>query len=257
MTDIIDQNDSREKIAGLKPVMEVVSIQGFSEYDELFLARDPQDRRIRDLLTKLKRTGGQWHRATWKKLTEISGHENHQGVVLVRQSGQSWPQLSQTDILESSSKSIYVVVDGIQDPGNLGAIIRSMAAFGASGLILPVRNNAPLNTAVWKTSAGMLGRMPVLNIKNLTQFLKEIKKSGACYIVGAAQDGVNIEDFKKENITHPNPNGLILILGGEEKGISRPVRELCDIVLSLKINQDVESLNVSVAAGILLYLLRS
>jgi 23S rRNA (guanosine2251-2'-O)-methyltransferase len=137
----------------------------------------------------------------------------------------------------------------VTDPRNLGAVIRSSAAFGVDGVIVPERRAAGMTASAWKTSAGAAARVPVARATNLTRTLDAYKKAGFT-VVGLDADGdVQLHDFDPEVAGAP----LVLVVGGEATGMSRLVRESCDFVISIPMYDDTESLNAGVAAGIALY----
>jgi 23S rRNA (guanosine2251-2'-O)-methyltransferase len=146
---------------------------------------------------------------------------------------------------------LIVALDGITDPRNLGAIIRSAAAFGAHGIVLPQRRSVGVTASAWKTSAGAAARMPVAMAPNLNQVISEYKKRGL-FIIGLDGDGdVSLTDFKLSD------SPLLLIVGSEGKGLSRLVSESCDQIVSIPIGSKVESLNAGIAVSVALYKISS
>lgn len=185
---------------------------------------------------------------TTPELDRLAGPDVvHQGIVL------SVPPYRYLDPLELADRAVdrgsglLVAADGITDPRNLGAIVRSCAAFGGSGVIVPKRRSVGVTPAVWKTSAGQLGNSPVAQASNLTHALKAFKDRGF-FIVGLAGD-------RATPIGEADLGGVpvVLVVGAEGAGLSRLVRETCDLVVSIPIDPKTESLNASVAAGIALY----
>ena len=138
-----------------------------------------------------------------------------------------------------------IIADEIEDPHNLGAIIRTAEACGADGVILPKRRSASLNTTVYKTSAGAAGVVKIARVPNLVACLKELKQKGI-WIYGAEMEGRpwNELDYR---------DGTALVIGSEGRGITRLVKEQCDFIVSLPMRGQINSLNASVAAGILMY----
>ncbi len=142
---------------------------------------------------------------------------------------------------------LFVALDGITDPRNLGAIIRSAAAFGSQGIILPQRRSAGVNSAAWKTSAGAAARIPVALATNLTTQLKEFKKQGV-FVLGLDGDGdVALPDLQLAD------RPVVIVVGSEGKGLSRLVTETCDQIVSIPINAATESLNAGIATSVALY----
>lgn len=145
----------------------------------------------------------------------------------------------------SGEAPLLVALDNISDPRNLGAVIRSVAAFGGHGVLIPERRSASVTAVAWRTSAGAAARLPVAKATNLTRTLKEWAKAG-CQIVGLDAGGdVELYDY---DATTPT----VVVVGSEGKGLSRLVGETCDSILSIPIAGEVESLNASVAAGVVL-----
>jgi 23S rRNA (guanosine2251-2'-O)-methyltransferase len=140
-----------------------------------------------------------------------------------------------------------IALDGITDPRNLGAIIRSASAFGAHAVVIPERRSAGMTATAWKTSAGAATRVPVTRATNLTNVLKQAKAQG--YYVAGLDGGGDVELPQLDLATEP----LILVVGSEGKGISRLVSETCDQIVSIPIDSAMESLNASMAVGIALY----
>ncbi|MFD6098012.1 23S rRNA (guanosine(2251)-2'-O)-methyltransferase RlmB [Nocardiopsis flavescens] len=171
----------------------------------------------------------------------------HQGMAL---QARPYRYLVPEDLLEralgAQEPALIVALDGVTDPHNLGAIARSAAAFGADGLLIPERRSAGVTTTVWKTSAGTLARMPIAQATNLTRALEAFKKAGV-FVVGLDADG-DVAIPGLDLATGP----LVVVVGSEGKGLSRLVRESCDVIASIPI-RNAESLNASVAAGVSLY----
>ncbi|WP_304452179.1 23S rRNA (guanosine(2251)-2'-O)-methyltransferase RlmB [Nocardiopsis sp. YSL2] len=171
----------------------------------------------------------------------------HQGIVLQVRPYQYWAPEGLLDAaLEADTPPLVVMLDGVTDPHNLGAIARSAAAFNAHGIVIPERRSASVTMTAWKTSAGTLARLPVAQATNLTRTLETFKKEGL-FVVGLDAEGdTQLPDL--ELATGP----LVVVVGSEGKGLSRLVREACDVVASIPIG-GAESLNASVAAGVALY----
>jgi 23S rRNA (guanosine2251-2'-O)-methyltransferase len=171
----------------------------------------------------------------------------HQGVVLQVRPYQYWAAEGLLDTArDSDTPPLIVMLDGVTDPHNLGAIARSAAAFDAHGLVIPERRSAGVTMTAWKTSAGTLARLPVAQATNLTRALETFKKAGL-FVVGLDAEG-DTQLPELELATGP----LVIVVGSEGKGLSRLVREACDVVASIPIG-GAESLNASVAAGVALY----
>ena len=151
------------------------------------------------------------------------------------------------EVLADDLTPLFVALDGITDPRNLGAIIRSTAAFGGHGVILPQRRSASVNSAAWKTSAGAAARIPVAIAANLTSMLKDFKKQGV-FVLGLDGGGeVSLPGLELAD------RPVVIVVGSEGKGLSRLVTETCDQIVSIPISASTESLNAGIAASVALY----
>jgi 23S rRNA (guanosine2251-2'-O)-methyltransferase len=147
---------------------------------------------------------------------------------------------------ESATAPLLVALDGVTDPRNLGAVIRSALAFGAHGVVVPQRRSTGVTATAWRTSAGAAARVPVARVTNLVRALKECKENGM-FVVGLDADGsTSLDDF--EMAVEP----LVLVVGSEGRGLSRLVGDTCDLTLSIPMAPGAESLNASVAAAVTL-----
>lgn len=146
---------------------------------------------------------------------------------------------------------IVVALDGVTDPRNLGAVVRSAAAFGAGAVILPERRSTGMTAVAWRTSAGAAARVPVARATNLTRSINQYKKAGY-FVIGLDSGGTQTIAQAAEQLSGAP---VMLVIGSEGKGLSRLVTEACDVVASIEMTSDTESLNASVAAGIALYAL--
>lgn len=146
-----------------------------------------------------------------------------------------------------AARPLFIALDGVTDPQNLGAVIRSAAAFGANGVILPERRSASVTAAAWKVSAGAAAHMPVARVVNLTKAIESLKERGY-YSIGLDGGG---DALVGETGFETDP--LVVVLGSEGNGLSRLVRSTCDVIAGIPMSSMVESLNASVAAGITLY----
>ncbi|MDE6149499.1 MAG: 23S rRNA (guanosine(2251)-2'-O)-methyltransferase RlmB [Ruminococcus sp.] len=181
-----------------------------------------------------------------QKLNNMSGGASHQGVIAM---GACAEYVSVEDILEIAERKnedpFVVICDEIEDPHNLGAIIRTAEAAGAHGIIIPKRRSASLNNTVYKTSAGAASWLPVARVSNLSSAVDKLKEKGL-WIYGTDGAGENYSNVKLDG-----PIGLVI--GSEGFGMGRLMKEKCDFLLSLPMNGKITSLNASVAAGIFMY----
>ncbi|MCB1273660.1 MAG: RNA methyltransferase, partial [Leucobacter sp.] len=150
-------------------------------------------------------------------------------------------------VIDRGQTPLLVALDGVTDPRNLGAIVRSTAAFGGQGVIVPQRRSVGVNAAAWKTSAGAAARVPVAMAPNLTQTIKSLKDRGV-FVIGL-DGGGDVQLPGLELADRP----LLLVIGSEGKGLSRLVTETCDAVVSIPISAATESLNAGIAASVALY----
>jgi 23S rRNA (guanosine2251-2'-O)-methyltransferase len=183
------------------------------------------------------------------ELDRLAGRDAvHQGVALkVPPYEYAHPGELLDRTLRTGETPLFVALDGITDPRNLGAIIRSTGAFGGHGVILPQRRSASVNSAAWKTSAGAAARIPVAIAPNLTTTLKEFKKQGV-FVLGL-DGGGDISLPALELADRP----VVIVVGSEGKGLSRLVTETCDQIVSIPIEAATESLNAGIAASVALY----
>ena len=180
-----------------------------------------------------------------RQIENMTGIANHQGIALIVKPFQ---YSSQKEIFaRAKSPALFVAVDGVTDPRNIVAIARSAAAFGADGLLIPERRNAPLTAAAWKSSAGAAARLPIAQVTNLVRSIADAKEYG-CFVVGLDGDA-DTAIAAMEIADQP----LYIIVGSEGRGLSRLVREKCDLLVSIPMSNSVESLNASVAMSIALY----
>lgn len=181
-----------------------------------------------------------------QKLTQMCGGGSHQGIIA---SGACAQYVTVEDILEISKKKgtppFIIVCDEIEDPHNMGAIIRTAEAAGADGIIIPKRRSASLNATVYKTSAGAASWLPAARVANLGAALDELKKNGV-WIYGTDASGSSYTDTSFTG-------AMALVIGSEGYGMSRLIKEKCDFLVSLPMNGKITSLNASVAAGIFMY----
>lgn len=183
---------------------------------------------------------------TAQKLDDLSEHINHQGVVAITSVAE---YVSLEDILkiaqEKQQPPFLLICDEIEDPHNLGAIIRTAEAVGVHGVVIPKRRSASLTQIVYKTSAGAASVVPVCRVSNLVQTIEKLKQQ-QIWIYTADMDGTPWCQMDYAG-------GVALIIGSEGKGVSRLVKEQSDFIVSLPMNGQINSLNASVAAGVLMY----
>lgn len=235
-------------IGGFHPVNELISKTGFYSDDELLLARSHDDR-ISHLLQKAKKADVNIRYVTFDELSRLLGQEHHQGIVLYRSHSISFPELTTEDMEKGG---VFVVLESLQDPGNLGTIIRSVAAFGANGLVLSKHETAPLGQSALKSSAGALLHVPVLQTGRIASFLQNYTKDPAVCIIGSTMDG---ELLNRQSLSELRDlyKTIFLVFGSEENGLSRLVKERCHHVFKIPQTDTIQSLNVAQAVSVFLY----
>lgn len=231
-----------DSISGRNTVVE--ALRARVPIEEIYIAlRIDADERIREIVRSATNRDLPIHEVEKIDLDGFAQGTNHQGVVARIQ---PYEYYDAEDLLEST-KPLILALDGITDPHNLGAALRSASAFGADGVVIPARRSASVNATAWKVSAGAAARVKVAQVTNLVRTLEGYKKQGL-FVVGLDAGGsATIEDFGLAG------EPLVVVLGSEDKGLSRLVRETCDMVISIPIASEMESLNASVALGVTLY----
>ena len=180
-----------------------------------------------------------------RALDDLTGSSNHQGVALVIK---PFNYSDVSKVINNAKKPMMLIgLDGITDPHNLGAVVRSAAAFGADGVIIPERRNAAMTGSAWKASAGAAARMPISQVTNLVRTIQDAKKAG-CFVIGL--DAQGDQQLSQMSLA---TESIFIIVGSEGKGLSRLVRENCDLVISIPMQSSVESLNASVATAIVMH----
>lgn len=232
-------------IEGKNAVIE--AIRAGRALDKVYLVRDNDDKALAFIASNAKSAGVPVAECDRRKLDAMSQTHAHQGVIAVAAARE---YCSVADILaiaaERGEDPFVVVCDGLEDPRNLGAVIRSAECAGAHGVIISKHHSAGLNATADKASAGAAEHMAVAKVANLTNALKELKKAGL-WVYGAEAGGN--APLWKTDMKGP----VCLVIGSEGAGISRLVLENCDFVLSIPMKGQVNSLNASAAASILLY----
>ena len=241
---IRDDDKKPDLLIGRNAVTE--ALRSDREIDTLILMRNNNNPALSRLASMAKEKGAVVKEVDSKKLDFMCGGANHQGVAAYVAAHE---YASVEDIFayaeEKGEAPFIVVCDEIEDPHNLGAIIRTAECAGVHGVIIPKRRSASLNFTVGKTSAGALEYMRVARVSNLASTIDELKEKG-CWVYGADMDGT---DYKKTDFS----GAVVLVIGSEGKGIGKLIRQKCDAIVSLPMKGNINSLNASVAAGILMY----
>jgi 23S rRNA (guanosine2251-2'-O)-methyltransferase len=233
----------RDVVAGRNPVVEALRA-GIPAVELLVQQRTDLDERVQEAVTLADAAGLPVKEVPRSTVDDAAGDVVHQGVVLVTQPF----QYSDLNSLLDIENPLWVVLDQVTDPHNLGAIARSAAAFAATALLIPQRRSAPVTPAAWRTSAGALARLPVCQIGNVSQTLQTLQEHGA-FCVGL--DGEAPHDLGELAKLADGP--LALVVGAEGRGLGSLVAKRCDLLVSIPMTASTESLNASVAAGIALH----
>lgn len=214
--------------------------------DKLYVDRPPYTGSLGSIINQARKARIQVSECDKERLSELSGGGNHQGVVAVCSPVE---YVEVEDILKKAQEKgeapFLLICESIQDPHNLGAIIRTAECAGVHGVVISRHHAVGLSDAVAKTAAGALEYMPIAKVSSVAKLIDELKDQGI-WTACADMDG---QDVYKTDLKGP----LALVIGGEHEGITRLVKERCDFVVSLPMKGNVTSLNASVAAGILMY----
>jgi 23S rRNA (guanosine2251-2'-O)-methyltransferase len=203
------------------------------------------DARMRELTQRAKLAGVAVQSVDERRLHALAGHDGHQGVAALVDD--STARLTLADVLDGLSEPpLLLILDGVTDPHNLGACLRSADAFGAHGLVVPKDRAVGVNATVAKAASGAADTVPVVSVTNLARVMRELKERGV-WLIGT--DAAARESIFSAELSGP----MAWVFGAEGSGLRRLTRELCDRVVSIPLQGSVESLNVSVAAGICLY----
>lgn len=243
----LHQPEGYELVCGRNPVYEAV--QSGIPYERVFLVGAmSHDDRVAEVARAAMNSGTAIIEVTRSELDKMTGGAVHQGVAI---EVPPYEYVDVDDLVDIAADSVrpglIVALDSVTDPHNLGAVMRSAAAFRADGILIPERRTASVNATVWKVSAGAAARLPVARETNLVRSLKYLQEQGY-FVVGLAGDGeVNVADADMATVP------LVLVTGSEGGGLSRLVRDTCDLIVSIPIDIATESLNAAVATGIALY----
>jgi 23S rRNA (guanosine2251-2'-O)-methyltransferase len=241
-------SEESEFVTGRNSVLE--ALRARIPATTLYIAsRIEYDDRVKEVMTLATKRGLPVLEVMRPELDRMAGFDSvHQGLALkVPPYEYAHPTELFEKVVAQGRLPLLVALDGVTDPRNLGAIIRSVAAFGGQGVIVPQRRSVGMTAAAWKTSAGAAARTPVAMASNLTQALKALKERGA-FVLGLDGDGeVSLPGLSWA------ASPLVVVVGSEGKGLSRLVTETCDAVVSIPISSSTESLNAGIAASVALY----
>jgi 23S rRNA (guanosine2251-2'-O)-methyltransferase len=237
-----------DKLTGMHAVKE--ALEANRAFDRIVIARGRQDTRVEAIVQLARQKNVSVRFEDRSQLDRLADSKDHQGIVgLVA----ARVAASLEDILDAANKGagrgekgLIVLLDGVEDPHNLGAIIRSALAAGAHGVVIPERRAAGLTDTVARSSAGAIAHLPVAKVTNLARTMEKLKEAGY-WLVGLDERA----DKNYTEVDYNSPTGIVL--GGEGQGLHELTRKRCDFVVSLPTTGPVKSLNVSVAAGVILF----
>jgi 23S rRNA (guanosine2251-2'-O)-methyltransferase len=229
------------RICGVHAVYEAL-VSGRVPLERIHIGRAPQSPKLKRILDLARERGVPVRKEERMVLDRLASGAVHQGIVAVSAA------LPYSDFatLFKADKPIVVVLDGVEDPHNLGAVVRTAEACGVSGVVVPERHSAPLTATVVKASAGALAYVPIVRVTNLVNAIDAMKAHGL-WVVGV--DAAGSQNWTSFDYTGP----VAVVLGGEHRGLRRLVREHCDALVRLPMAGQIASLNISVAAGVVLY----
>ena len=236
----------QDKIVGRNSVLELLR-RGNREIERILIAQGNNHPRLHQIRVIAQKNGIRCDLTPRRELDQFEAGVPHQGVIAIVS---STSYIDLPTLIEHAQSSAHppliIMLDQVQDPRNLGAIIRTADAVNADGLILPKDRAAGLTTAAHKTSAGSSEHLPIAQVINLARTIETLKKAGI-WVIGADQEAPTL--YTVADLTSP----ICLVLGNEAEGLRRLVKEKCDLLVHLPLFGHVPSLNVSVAAGVLLY----
>ncbi len=239
-----NQHTNENLIEGRNAVLE--AFRSGRPIDKLYVLDGCQDGPVRTIVREAKKHDTLLQFVTKERLSQLSETGHHQGVIAFA-AAYEYAEIEDMFALaeEKGEDPFLILLDNIEDPHNLGAIIRTANLAGAHGVIIPKRRAVGLTATVAKTSAGALNYTPVAKVTNLVKTMEELKKKGLWFVC-ADMDGTQMYDLDLKG-----PIGLVI--GNEGEGVSRLVKESCDFVAGIPMKGDIDSLNASVAAGVLAY----
>jgi 23S rRNA (guanosine2251-2'-O)-methyltransferase len=240
---------SQDLLYGVNPLLEALRA-GDRIPAEIVLAEGARDERLRELIELARTRNVIVRRASRSDLDRAVGNTHHQGV-MARLSAARYADAddlmsSVTARVGTDNEPLVVVLDGVEDPRNLGAILRTSECAGVDGVFIPERRAAGLTDTVAKAAAGAIEHIPVARVTNLSRLIEQLKERNV-WVVGTIADAPM--SYTEWDWTRPSA----VVLGGEGAGLHRLVREHCDVLVSIPVRGKIQSLNVSVAAGIVLY----
>ncbi len=233
-----------KRIYGRKPVLE--ALKADEEIDQIYILYNQHSKSVNEIKKLAKRKGVKISQVSQKKFNQLAGKENTQGIIAIKSGIKLYSFDEILDDIGKTKEPVLLLIDSVQDPHNLGAILRSAEAAGVEGVIITARNTAPISDTVVKTSTGAVSHLKICRVNNLVDSIKILKKNGFWIIGSALGSGKSYTE-----IDYSGP--VALVVGNEEKGIRKLVAENCDFLVEIPMKGKIQSLNVSVATGILLF----
>lgn len=236
---------SEDLLAGRNAVLE--ALKAGRELNRVYLQAGLKPGTMKDVFALASAAGIPLETVSEQRLTALAGKVRHQGVVALAAPIKYYELAEVLAIAKEKGEDAFLLLlDELQDPQNVGAIIRTAAAAGVHGVLLPKRRSCQISTTVARASAGAVEYMPIVRIGNVVQTLEGLKKNGL-WVAGADMQGQ--QEYDEASLAGP----MVLVIGGEGKGMSRLVRETCDLLVRIPMLGGVSSLNASAASAILLY----
>src|SRR5271157_4028493 len=237
-----------DKLTGIHAVKE--ALEAARAIDRIVIAKGRQDTRVEEIVQLARKRNISVRFEDRSQLDRLADSKDHQGVVALAAAREA---ATLDDLLAAANagtghgaKGLIVLLDGVEDPHNLGAIIRTALAAGAHGVVIPERRAAGLTDTVARASAGAIAHLPIAKVTNLVRAMEELKEAGY-WLVGLDEEGKQ----SYTEVDYNSPTGIVM--GSEGKGLHELTRKRCDFVVSLPTTGPVKSLNVSVATGVVLF----
>ena len=236
----------KEKLAGINSIVE--ALKGRRRIDKILVQENRQEsKRMAELLQLASKKGVFVQVVEKSRLDKLYTIGNHQGIIALVD---AYSYSSLEEVLEYAALSkqapFLVILDGIEDPRNFGAIVRTAVSAGVHGIIVPRHHSVTVNETVARASAGAIEYMPIIQVANLVNTIKGLKEQGM-WVIGADMEAKD----HYYNLSIPTPT--VLVIGGEGKGLKRLVKDICDLLLKIPMKGQKASLNASVAAALLIY----
>jgi 23S rRNA (guanosine2251-2'-O)-methyltransferase len=233
-----------DRLTGIHAVRE--ALEAARPLDRIVIAKGRQDTRTEEIVQLARKQGVPVRFEDRGQLDRLANSKDHQGVVALAAARGASSLEEIIGSAKASQRGLIVLLDGVEDPHNLGAIVRTALAAGAHGVVIPERRAAGLTDTVSRASAGALSHLPVAKVTNLVRTMEELKEAGY-WLIG-------LDEHAEQSYTHVDYNTPVgIVLGGEGQGLHELTRRRCDFLVSLPTTGPVKSLNVSVATGVVLF----